>query len=202
MKVVPAIFPGLWVDSVQALTKETAAGLKADSIAGSIRYLGSLTQTERDIILTAGLGLDVVTYSRSPGWAPSPGLGQSDGVTDLHHLSDAGIPTGVTVWIDLEGCHGDEKGAADWVDERSGVLANAGYEVGVYVGYDQPLDGGLLYALPQVTRYWKSLSKVPEPTCGWSLIQLYKSVTIAGVWVDVDVIQYDYQSRVPTVLVA
>jgi hypothetical protein len=84
-----------------------------------------------------------------------------------------------------------------YVNAWAQAMKSGGYDPGLYVGSGTPLDGTQLYAL-SVDRYWKSLSQVSEPTCGWSMIQLYPETTIAGVLVDVDVIQQDYKGRVPS----
>jgi len=87
-------------------------------------------------------------------------------------------------------------------------IKTAGYIPGLYVGSGALLDSKELYALG-VVRYWQSLSKeidargeFAEPSCGWCMIQLYPSVSVAGVWVDVDVVQKDYRGRLPAWVVA
>lgn len=200
MIVKPASFPMLGFDCVTQMTPALARGLYDNGMRFAVRYLGSLTVAERDDILGAGLALSCVTYSRAPGWMPTPGMGTADGARDVSNLHAAGIPQGATAWIDLEGV--DPSATVDdvatWVTERGACLRAAGYDVGLYVGYQQPLNGAQLYALPNVDRYWRSLSQgVPEPSCGWSMLQLYKTTLIAGVQVDVDVVEYDHRDRLP-----
>jgi hypothetical protein len=191
------------MDAVRA-TSLLQAGLKF-----AVRYLGSLSASESETILAAGLGLMPVTYGQGANWSPTSGgpaanMGTAAGRTDLQHLANAGLPKGCTVWIDLEGVSPSAT-AADvgaWVNARASVLRSAGWDAGLYVGADSVLNSAELYALVSIDRYWKSLSDVSTPTCGWSLIQLYKTVTIAGTEVDVDAIQYDYQSRLPNMIFA
>jgi hypothetical protein len=201
MVVMPAPFPALGFDCITTLDAVRAASLKEAGMSFAIRYLGSVTAAEIETILKADLCFMPVTYSRAPGWAPSAALGNSDGVIDVSHLLSAGVPKGTTVWIDLEGAAGTAADVSGWVNARAAVMRKEGYDVGLYVGSDSVLDPGQLYALVQIDRYWKSLSDVPTPsTCGFCMMQLRNTTTIAGTEVDVDVIQYDYLNRLPWVV--
>ena len=198
MQLKPATFPSLGVDCITALDSVRCAALKAAGIGFAVRYLGSLGALETNAILNSGLGLMTVGYSRAPGWVPTAGMGAADGMQDVQHYHNAGLMVGSTVWIDLEGCAGTVDQATGWIEERATVLHSAGMDVGLYVGAYQPLGATQLYALPSIDRYWRSLSSgVPEPACGWSMVQLYKTVVIGGTEVDVDVVQYDHKYRLP-----
>lgn len=202
--VAKATVGALGVDCVQGITTAAIAkGLYDAGMRFAVRYLGSVTNPEVELILNAGLALMPVTYSRNPGWTPSGALGKADGAHALQSLQAAGIPKGCTVWLDLEGPGGHAQDVIDWVNGWAAVVIQAGYEAGLYVGYGTMLTSTELYKL-QVTRYWHSVSKVTdsagqlaEPGCGWCMYQLHPSVSRAGVWVDVDVVQEDYQGRVP-----
>lgn len=195
-KVVPATFPAIGFDTVTPLSGTSASALRAAGMHFAIRYLGSLEAAEVQHILEAGLALMPVTYSRAPGWQPTGELGLEDGMLAAGRADAAGFPSGVTVWCDLEGASGDVDTTTAYVNAWAGVVRDAGFDPGLYVGSGQALDGAQLYALA-VDRYWRSFSKVPEPTCGWCMLQLYKTTIVAGVGVDVDVVQYDYRARVP-----
>lgn len=198
MVVQPAPFPALGFDTDTPLTVASATGLKAAGMRFCLRYLGSVTAAELAIILNAGLLFMPVTFSRAPGWIPTAAMGTSDGQLDVQHLHSAGIPQGCTVWIDLEGCAGSATAVSAWVNARAAVIRAAGYDVGLYVGAGDVLNGQQLYALAQIDRYWKSLSDVPTPEpCGFSMLQLWKTITLAGTLVDIDCIQYDYRDRLP-----
>lgn len=198
MVVIPAPFPALGFDTVTPLDAARATSLKAAGMTFAIRYLGSVTAAELTAILQAGLLFMPVTFSRAAGWVPTAEMGTEDGTTDVQHLTDVGIPKGCTVWIDLEGCAGNAVVVAAWVNARAAVIKAAGFDVGLYVGSGDVLNGQQLYALAQVDRYWRSLSSVPTPdTCGFSMLQLWKTITLAGTSVDVNCIQYDYMNRVP-----
>ncbi len=200
MIVKPAPFPALGVDCITVLDSTSASALKAAGMQFAIRYLGSVTLTELNSILGAGLLFMPVTFSRAPGWIPTAAMGQADGKLDVQQLKALGVPATCTVWIDLEGATGSPATVAAWVNARASVVRLAGYDVGLYVGYGSVLDSTQLYALAQIDRYWKSLSDVPTPTCGFSMMQLWKTTTVAGVEVDVDVIQYDYNDRLPNIV--
>lgn len=190
------------IDCATILTAASAAGLRAASIDFVARYLGQITPDELAIILAAGLGLELVTFSRAPGWSPSAALGTADGDTDVARLRTLGVPAGMVVWIDLEGSGGDATSTAAWVNARAAVLVAAGFVAGLYVGAGCVLDAAELYALPQVTRYWRAFNLgIPEPACGFCQFQLFPpDQMLAGVRVDLDFTQEDYMRRAPTML--
>lgn len=204
MNVQPAPFPALGFDTTTVMDASRVQGLKAAGMVFAIRYLGSLTSNEVAVILGGGLGLMPVTYSRMPGWSPTAEMGTEDGNLDVQHLTAAGLPKGCTVWIDLEGVSPTATAAdtAAWVNARATVIRQAGYDVGLYVGSADLLSAQQLYALAQIDRYWHSLSDVPTPSCGFALIQLYKTITLAGTEVDIDTVQYDYKDRLPLMVFA
>jgi hypothetical protein len=204
MVIKPAPFPCLGFDCVTILDAARATSLKAAGMSFAIRYLGSITPSELASILDAGLLFMPVTFSRGPGWVPSAAMGTQDGTQDVQHLTSLAIPKGGTVWIDLEGAAGSAAIVAAWVNARAKVIRAAGYEdVGLYVGAGDVLNGQQLYDLAEIDRYWRSLSSVPEPArCGFSMIQLWKTITLAGTEVDVDTVQFDYLDRLPMMVAA
>ena len=204
MKIAPVLCGSFGIDCATVLTAESAAGLKGTPIDFVARYLGQLTPPELAIILEAGLGVELVTFSHAPGWEPSAALGNDEGHVDVARLAELGIPTGMVVWIDLEGSGGDAAATAAWVNARATVLVEAGYVAGLYVGAGCVLDGAELYALPHVTRYWRAFNEgIPEPACGFCQFQLFPpDQTLAGVLVDLDFTQEDYARRTPMMLVA
>lgn len=197
-----APFPALGTDSVTALTSTSAAALKANGMKFAVRYLGSVTSAELSDILNAGLLFMPVTFSRAPGWVPTAATGASDGAEDVLHLQALGLPQGCTVWIDLEGVDASAPASAvsDWVNARSAAITGAGFDAGLYVGYSPVLDGAQLYALPNINRYWCAYNGTTEPGCGFCMLQLNKTTTLAGVEVDVDCVQYDFKNRLPNMV--
>jgi hypothetical protein len=201
MKASLATLPAFGIDTVQALDFDDCSHLLEHGFDFVVRYLGGLTPKELERILISGLALMPVTYSRAPGWAPTGELGERDGDKAVERLRTLGMPDGVTVWLDLEGCAGPASGTADWVNAWSLVIKSAGYQAGLYVGA-QP--GGLgpeeLWRLPYTTRYWRSCSRVPEPANrGWCMQQLRPpNIKLGQLTVDVDVIESDFRGGLPT----
>lgn len=203
MRVAPVPVGSKGVDCDTALTATSATRLKANGVDFVTRYLGSISTMEISAILSAGLGLELVTFAHTPGWTPSATLGAEDGDTDVMHLKALGIPEEMIIWIDLEGSGGDAADTSAWINARSKAIVQAGYVAGVYVGDESVLDSQQLYALPHVTRYWRGFnSGIPTPKCGWCQIQLYPpNQTVEGVLIDHDVSQSDYEGRLPTMLI-
>jgi hypothetical protein len=195
--VAPAPLFVRGVDTIAELDAVRCQALVSAGMTFAIRYLGSLTTAERDIILGSGLWLSVVTYGRTSWDGLGQVMGEEDGQTDLAHLKTAGIPLGTTVWIDLEGAPEQVATALiAWLNARSLVLKTAGYDVGLYVGAGAGLSAAQLFALPYIDRYWRSLSNVPTPSSGYCLLQLYPDDQIVGgTQVDVNVTQTDWQGR-------
>ena len=199
MKAQRASFPAFGVDTVLQLSANNAKALVGHGFSFVVRYLGGMTPEELATLLKAGLAVMPVTYSRRAGWTPSAVLGQQDGdkaVAELHRL---GFMTGVTVWLDLEGCAGPADATTAWVNAWAAKVASAGFQPGLYVGAQSGLTEEGLWKL-SVVRYWRSCSRVPEPAnCGFCQTQLYPpNVTVGGVKVDVDVIHEDWKGRLPT----
>ncbi len=182
-------------DSVTLITTAAQAqALKASGNDFVIQYLGSVTSAIVDIILAAGLAFMPVTYADK--W---------DGPTTVNELKALGLPTGCTVWLDVEGVGAmDPTALKAAINNWATAVQAAGFVAGLYVGSGCPLTSIELYQL-KVTRYWHSLSRTVDrngqdscPACGWCMYQLFPSVTWGGVWSDVDFIQQDWQGRLPT----
>jgi hypothetical protein len=182
------------VDTVVKLSSQMCTALKAEGVKFAVRYLGSLEQAEMLTILASGLALMPVTYAK-----------HYSGVDAVAQLRKLGIPAGVTVWLDLEGETSTPADIIAKINAWAGQVAAAGYEPGLYVGAGCVLTSAELYSL-RVVRYWDSCSRevsrdgtIAEPKCGWCQIQLVPGNTqIAGIIVDIDVIQQDFQGRMPT----
>jgi len=190
-------------DSVQVIDGAHAQALKDWGMDFAIRYLGSVTSYEVDTILNADLAFMPVTFGLKHGTPLHQALGLMYGDRSSKQAKAIGIPSGATVWLDLEDCTGTAQEISAFVNAWASVVKGEGFMPGLYVGAGAVLSSAELYALG-VVRYWQSLSKeidqrgqLAEPNCGWSMIQLFPSVTIEGVFVDVDVIQQDYKNRVP-----
>ncbi len=202
-RVAAASFPALGFDTETALSGISAAALCQSGLTFAVRYLSigapepsDLSPEEVVAILGSGLALMTVQHVRYVNWMPSAQLGTVDGQNAVANARACDLPSGVTIWCDSEGQSGGAIATMAYVNAWSAIVRAGGYDPGLYVGGGTPLDAQQLYSL-DVDRYWKSFSQVSEPPCGWSLIQLFKPMTIAGINLDVDVVQYDYKGRVP-----
>jgi hypothetical protein len=195
----------LGVDTVQKLTAENCAALRAAGFRFVVRYLGSIDPPELKRILDAGLAYMPVTYAKA--------YNGGSAVSALHALS---IPQGATVWLDLEGETSAPPDLIAKINAWAGQIAGAGFEPGLYVGSGCVLTSEELYAL-KVVRYWDSCSrevdrtgKVANPGCDYCMQQLRPfncgigstPAVVPGVVVDVDVVQQDNKGRVPSWVVA
>jgi hypothetical protein len=200
--IVQAARPGAkGVDCITVLNATSAHRLKAAGIDFVVRYLGTLGAPERDAILGAGLALLAVGYSRSPGWSPNAALGAQDGAAAVLHATQAGLPSGMHLFCDLEGPASTATGsdAITYVNVWAAAVRAAGYRAGLYVGYGVPLSSWELYHRLTVDAYWHSCSQVPDVDFrGYSLIQNAKAnQVIAGIQVDVDEVQADKLGDTP-----
>lgn len=193
----PARVGARGTDSVTALDASHAQGLKAAGVDFAVRYLGSVTADELEGILSAGLAFMPVTYGNA-----------FDGPTTVARCRAIGLPAGCTVWLDVEGKAAWEMDPATLIGKINAwadAVNAAGFIPGMYAGAPQPLTSKELYNL-HVSRYWHGQGRcvdrtgaLAEPSgCGWCMWQMFPSVTLAGVNVDMNVIGQDYESRVPT----
>jgi len=189
-------------------TATQAKRLKASGIDFLVGYLGgsNMNAQRLDHVLSAGLAFMPVTL------AGEYFDGAGDEIADLRGLR---IPTGATVWLDLEGDKSYRWPPSDLirlVNAWAGAIKAAGYIAGLYVGSPQPLTG-LELARLAVTRYWKAPSLVLDRTgrdwsepsgIGWCMLQAWPSKDWPSpadpdrVWVDVNLVQEDRRGRLPT----
>jgi hypothetical protein len=193
MKAELAYVGARGTDCVTSLTPGTAVAFKTTGIDFSVRYLGTVTPGELQGILDAGLAFMPVTYAD-----------RFDGPTAVAECKALGLPLGITVWLDAEGL--SKMPTADVIAKINAwatAVKAAGYEPGLYVGDSVPLTAQELYALG-VVRYWRSMSMVPEPRCGFCMTQVQPTQNWRGVGVPVDLnmIGADYFMRRPTWTVA
>lgn len=188
-------------DTIQVITKTIAEALKAEFDFG-VRYLGTLTSPEVDVILGAGMALMAVTYGIKHGTPLNATLGANYGASSVKQAQTAGIPKGNTLWLDVEDCTGSAQDADDFVNSWVTPVRAAGFIPGMYDGAGIPLTAEQLGALG-VNRYWHSCSNVIVPTYGGMAIgfcmqQLFKpNVPRAGILVDLNVVQHDFRGRLP-----
>jgi len=214
MRVATAPVGAVFADMLSPLTQAQAIALSDYTIPGTrtgltgvSRYLENLSAQELAWVLSAGLAVMLVGESRPNGWLPSAGLGAADGMRELRlaRALGADLP-GMTIGCDLEGMSGGPQETIDYSKAWCGVIQPAHLIAMGYNGSGVPLTPQGLYQLP-FTRYWKSLSNVgPVANVDYCMLQLYPTLTLTlptGMLdVDLDVVQEDKLSRLPTMLVA
>lgn len=180
-------------------TPAQAAALKARGVSALVGYLGVITPARVAMVLDAGMAFIPVTLAGEYDDGPNDELAQ---------LKALGIPSGATVFLDLEGMKAfksDPVQLAAKIDAWAMAILAAGYIPGLYVGVPQPFTSQELWSL-KVQRYWRGQGSVrdrkndlAEPSgCGWCMTQMFPSVTWGNVLVDANMVGQDYRGRVPT----
>jgi hypothetical protein len=147
-----------------------------------------LSLSEAEDILNAGLALMVVQHVDNPGWVPTPDLGNQYGDCAAQFTNEAGIIKGVNVFLDLEGIAAgtNTQDIVGYCNNWFNRVVAAGYEPGIYIGYDVLLSPNDLYSQLRFTHYWKAGGTVTDvATRGYQMVQ-----TIAGDF-DSDLTQND-----------
>jgi hypothetical protein len=193
-----ASVPGF--DCNTTLTASLARAFYEQGYKFCFRYLSRETESAHDLteleatdILNSGLAVMPVQHVRRQGWAPDQNLGQQDGQNAAQNAQLVGFPAGVSVWCDLEGLNraAQAQDVIDYCEAWYEALRAAGYVPGLYVGARALLTGQQLADL-SFQHYWRSQSRVPEiPNRGYQLVQLFPSIEINGVSVDIDIAQDD-----------
>ncbi|MFN6251918.1 MAG: glycoside hydrolase domain-containing protein [Acetobacteraceae bacterium] len=166
------LVPGaMGFDCDSVLTANTAASFKANGFSFAIRYLsrtapghgGDLSANEAKAILSAGLGLMAVQHVAPAGWIPSESLGTQYGEAAAANAEAAGLPTGICLWLDLEGVASSVPASAttSYCQAWFKAVSQAGYLPGLYVGANCGLNGQQLGRL-NCAFYWRSGSLVPD----------------------------------------
>jgi hypothetical protein len=200
MKVAKVPVGALVVDSLpfsEGGTLAQAQAFRAAGVRGLVGYLGAMNAARLAALHQAGLGFMPITFG---------GPNAFDGVRALAEVQALGLPSGATVWLDIEGPAVFAMGAkvfglaSAWAEP----LNAAHYITGAYFGSPQPLTSGEAFMLP-VFRYWHGIGSardrtgaLVEPSCGWCMQQAFPSITIGGVSVDANLVGEDFKGRVPT----
>src|SRR5262245_31893445 len=142
---VTSAAPGLHgIDTNTVLDAADCRAIKARGFSFCIRYVargeslpaGDLSTAEASVILDAGLALMPVQHVARSGWSPSRALGETNGKNAATHVRNIGFPTGVNVWLDLEGVKKSATHASviDYCNAWFAEIAAAGFAPGIYVG--------------------------------------------------------------------
>jgi hypothetical protein len=209
-KIVEAPVGAKACDAYESVTAAQAKSLRADGFEAIGRYVEGVTQQELEWLTAAGLGVWFIIEGLASGTAPSAALGGQMVSAGLTHLHSLGVPSGVTVFGDLEG---DGRASSDWIafgNAEADAISTFKDIPGGYIGEGIGLTSRELYAL-RFVRYWKSGSRVvdrfdelAEPACGWAAIQgiPFDIARPDGLQIDVDALWRDYRGRAITLLVA
>lgn len=209
MKTERAFVGARGVDSLpysNSGTAEQAKRLAAHGVDFFVGYLGSMNPGRLEFILDAGLAFMPVTFA---------GEYFDGGADEVARLQALDLPSGSTVWLDLEGDKSfnyDPIKLQRLINAWAKTISDAGYMPGLYVGAPQPLTGSELSRLA-VVRYWKAPSLVLDrngndwsepPGIGWCMHQMWPQGNFrdSGVFVDVNIIGEDRRGRVPSWVVA
>ncbi len=196
-------------DTDTALTADTAAAFVAQGFQFAVRYLsrhptesaGDLTTSEAQTILDSGLALMAVQHVAGEGWTPTQPLGQQNGQYAVQNAQAVGLPTGMQIWLDLEGVNATDTAAnvEQYCNAWFAAVSSAGYVPGLYVGANCGLTGQELYQNLTVQYYWQSGSTVPAiPTRGYCMLQTISSTFVVdGVAYDRDLVQTDDLGSTP-----
>jgi hypothetical protein len=192
-------------DTITKLDGATATRLASAGLAFGVRYVGlgnpgpdDLDAGELEAVTDAGLGVMAVQYARTKGW--SAATGRADGQAAARNALAAGVLAEATLWCDLEGRLPSAEVAIAYAVQWYEAAVNAGMpDPGLYVGAGVPLTSEELFHQLPFRRYWRSFSQVPNVDVrGYQLIQLFPGdVTVAGVRVDLDVVQSDFLRNRP-----
>ena len=136
-----------------------------------VRYVGrgdgskhfiDLTEEEGQAIVDAGLGLSVVQHPLAEGWSPTGALGQNFGAAAANLAGAAGLPTGITLWLDLEGVAASTQAqdVIDYCNEWYDEVSSVGFAPGIYIGSNPGLSADQLYWDLPMKSYWRGGSNV------------------------------------------
>lgn len=152
-------------DANRRITREMAVAFRAQDYEFAMRYVRRVERHDFDItsaevltLLEARLGLGVVQHVANDGWLPRPAIGASYGAVAAEEARRAGVPSGVGMWCDLEGVSGDAE-AGDVIafcNNWHAAVGDAGYDPGLYVGFNAGLTDEQLYNNLAFDRYWSA----------------------------------------------
>lgn len=151
-------------DTAETVTPNAIAAFRSHGYRFCIRYLrrdkphaSALSAQEAKHLLLAGIGLMLVQYVESDtAWIPGAVKGTRNGGVASTEAAKLGVPSGVTVWCDLEGVKPGTPAqkVIDYCNHWHAAVGAAGYVPGLYVGYHAGLGPNQLYRALRFTHYW------------------------------------------------
>jgi hypothetical protein len=183
----------LGFDSLAPVTGAILQDAQSEGYKFVGRYLHNLTPSEVNIIFALGFGIWCLTYAPT-GVVLNAATGAQHGAQDVSQAKALQIPSLVDITLDFESPAAGSDGPAH-INAAAGVLTSAGYGDPLYVGGPEPLNGSQLGSLA-TKKYAKGGGQIPEPPCGWCIIQLEPlNQPLFGTRVDVDISKQDYLGR-------
>ena len=198
MKAIQAKIAAKGIDTIQPISMKNALDLKSSGIDFVIRYVNSITPAEIEGLLNAKMPFMLVTYAKA-----------YDAGSLLDRLKFLSIPKDATIAFDLEAEKAENVSAIISKSNQIAKLLKASNKIPmIYYGAGLQLTSSELYLL-EFTRYWESCSKEMDrfnkessPRCDPCMIQLYPpNQPLCGLTVDYDIIQMDFNNRLPTWIV-
>ena len=151
-------------DADVAITPQIAAAFSEHGYRFCVRYVRrqtfheqDLTAAEARVILDAGLAFMAVQHVESEdSWTANGDKGQANGSVAAKEATAIGIPSGTTVWCDLEGVAktSSAEDVAAYCNAWHERVAAAGFVPGLYVGWHCGLTPAQLYRSLRFTHYW------------------------------------------------
>lgn len=189
----PAPLFGLGFDCYAPVTGAICQDAKLAGFKYVGRYLHNLTSQERDVIFANGLAIWLLTYAPTSE-VLNASTGVKYGTQTAHQAISLSTPPSVDVTIDFESPMIGSDGPAH-INAYAHTLMSANYGAPLYVGGPEPLNGAQLYSLA-VHPYVRGGGMMPEPACGWAIIQLTPlDQDMFGTRVDVSIACADYRGR-------
>jgi len=184
----------LGFDCNTPLSFDTAKAFKADGYEFVFRYVGRLVMKPHDLskielqnILAARLKLGIVQHVAIK-WKPSIDLGKTYGANAARFAKELGYAAGCGIYLDLEDVRPGTPvvDIIDYCNAWYDQVHAAGFEPGIYIGFNSFLTGAQLYHNLKFKHYWKSMSKVPDVKIrGYEMTQ-GRQITAHGILIDPD----------------
>jgi hypothetical protein len=202
-------------DTTSRLTPALAKRFKNAGYSFCVRYLsrlstdaevknGDLIRDEAEAILDAGLALMAVQHAQAGKSTPSGPLGTAYGNHAVNNAVFAGLPPGISIWLDLEEVKTGTQ-ASDvivYCNNWFKQVADAGYLPGIYVGANSILTSAQFFHALTCSHYWKSPSRVPDIAVrGYQMLQPKIDFKRYGIKIDENVVQADHLGGVPVALI-
>lgn len=158
-----------------------------------------LSIEEMDDLLSAGLAI-IPIQTGYLKLVPDADGGSRVGDAAAGNAAKLGVPSGVTLWCDLEWqeYRPSAAGTIEYANAWYNAVCAGGYTAGLYVGPNVPLSGQQLYEELLFEHYWKSASAVPwVESRGFQVLQGC-SQKVFGIEIDPDLVVLDNRREVPT----